>query len=52
MTVRTVQRLAASGALPVAHKLPGQTGAFLFSPADVDDALRAKHGTTSEGQQP
>ena len=33
---RTVKRLAKSGALPHAHKLPGATGAYLFRRADVE----------------
>ena len=35
-TVSTVNRWAAIGKLPVAHKLPGRTGVNLFDPADVD----------------
>lgn len=34
--VRTVHRLVTSGRLPVALKVPGKTGAYLFDPADVD----------------
>lgn len=36
VTVRTVARWVESGKLPVAHRLPGKTGALLFDPADVD----------------
>lgn len=35
-SVRTVHRMAIAGSLPVAHKLPGPTGAFLFDPAAVE----------------
>lgn len=35
-SVRTVSHWAKAGHLPVAHKLPGRTGAMLFNPADVD----------------
>lgn len=38
-SVRTVNRMAESGALPIAMKVPGKTGAYLFRPEDVD-ALR------------
>lgn len=34
-SVRTVQRMADSGALPVAQKLPGPNGAYLYRLADV-----------------
>ena len=34
-SARTVIRLGESGALPVAQKLPGPNGAFLFHRADV-----------------
>lgn len=32
---RTILRLAESGRLPVAHKLPAPNGAYLFRRADV-----------------
>lgn len=35
-TVATINRWAASGALPVAKRLPGRTGANLFHRADVE----------------
>ena len=35
-SVRTVHRMALAGTLPIAIKLPGPNGAFLFSSADVD----------------
>lgn len=33
---RTVARWVKSGRLPYAVKVPGETGAYLFDPADVD----------------
>lgn len=36
--LRTVQYWATTGRLPVALKLPGLTGAYLFRPEDVDAA--------------
>ena len=38
-SARTVQRMADTGELPVAQKLPGPNGAFLFRRSDVE-ALR------------
>lgn len=38
-SIRTVHRLADSGELPVAHKLPGPNGAFLFRREDVERLL-------------
>lgn len=35
VSVRTIHRMVASGALPVAFKLPGATGAYLFERAIV-----------------
>lgn len=32
---KTVTRMAIAGTLPVAHRLPGTQGAFLFRRADV-----------------
>jgi len=34
-SARTIQRMADAGLLPVAHKLPGVKGAYLFRAADV-----------------
>lgn len=34
--VRTIHRAVASGRLKPALKLPGDTGAYLFDPADID----------------
>lgn len=38
-----VLKLANSGRLPVAMKLPGRTGAYLFDPADVDAHIAARN---------
>lgn len=35
VSARTVQRLADAGTLPVAQKLPGPNGAYLYKRADV-----------------
>lgn len=40
-TISTVNRWAATGKLPVAHKLPGRTGVNLFDPAVVDEVQKA-----------
>ena len=40
-SVDTIARMAARGELPVAQKLPGRTGAYLFRRADVDALLTA-----------
>jgi hypothetical protein len=44
--VATVNRYAAEGRLPAAHKLPGRTGANLFSP-DTVDAFKRERGQAS-----
>lgn len=36
---RTIQRRADAGEIPVAHKLPGPNGAYLFRRSDVDALL-------------
>lgn len=41
ITLRTVQRMAKRGRLPVAQKLPGQRGAYLFS-REVVELVRAE----------
>ncbi len=38
-SARTVQRLADSGRLPIAQKLPGPNGAYLFRRSDVEALL-------------
>lgn len=35
-SARTVQRMAGAGELPVAHKIPGPNGAFLFRRSDIE----------------
>ena len=35
MSARSVHRLAESGRLPAAHKLPGVNGSYLFRESDV-----------------
>ena len=42
VSIRTVHRLADSGALMPALKLPGPTGAYLFRPDDVEQIERAR----------
>ena len=48
VSVRTVHRLANSGRLHVAHKLPTGTGAYLFYKADIDAYLDAQTRTTAK----
>lgn len=36
VTVAWANKLAAKGALPVAHKLPGLTGAYLFRREEIE----------------
>lgn len=38
VTVAWVNKLAAAGRLPVAQKLPGRTGAYLFRRDEIEDA--------------
>jgi excisionase family DNA binding protein len=40
VSVRTVHRLVAAGKLKTALKLPGDTGAYLFHPRDLDRYLK------------
>lgn len=47
VSVSTVTRLAESGRLPIAHRMPGKTGAMLFDESDVDSY--AKAGAASAG---
>lgn len=37
-TVAWVNKLAASGRLPVAQKLPGRTGAYLFRRSEIESS--------------
>lgn len=39
---RTVQRMAEAGALPIAQKLPGPNGAYLFRRSDVEAAAASR----------
>jgi len=41
-SARTVQRMADAGDLPIAQKLPGPNGAYLFRRGDVEAARIAK----------
>lgn len=34
-SARTMQRMADAGQIPIAQKLPGPNGAYLFSPATI-----------------
>lgn len=43
-TERTVQRKANTGAIPIAAKIPGRTGAYLFERADVEAIAHAGTG--------
>lgn len=45
---RSVHRMVEDGRLPVAQKLPGPNGAFLFSPEVVEE-LRAQLTTDRDG---
>lgn len=42
VSVRTVHRLAKSGRLHVAHKLPTDTGAYLFYKGDIDAYIESR----------
>ena len=46
-SARTVIRLAEAGKLPVAQKLPGPNGAFLFRRSDVESLLRSGQGSAA-----
>lgn len=48
VSIRTIHRLAQSGRLHVAHKLPTGTGAYLFYKADIDAYLEAKSRKTAK----
>lgn len=41
-SAKTVIRMAIAGTLPVAHRLPGTQGAFLFRRADVEARAAAE----------
>lgn len=40
-SARTVQRMADAGELPVAQKLPGPNGAYLFRRSDIEALVEA-----------
>lgn len=46
-SARTIQRMADDGTLPVAQKLPGPNGAYLFRRSDVA-ALLAAHSERAD----
>lgn len=46
-SARTVQRMAESGELAYAQKLPGPNGAYLFAKDAINDALTAKQTATA-----
>lgn len=39
-SLRTVQRMADAGRIPIAQKLPGPNGARLFRPSEIDAYIR------------
>lgn len=41
-SLATVARLARSGKLPFAHKVPGKRGAYLFDPDVIDQFARER----------
>lgn len=43
---RTVTRMAEDGRLTPAMKLPGETGAYLFEPAEIERAERGAEAQT------
>jgi excisionase family DNA binding protein len=45
--VRTVHRLTASGSLPHALKIPGQTGAYMFDREAVEKYRRERENTAA-----
>ena len=46
-TIDAVKRAAKSGELPVALKMPGKTGAYLFDKADVAEWAARRAGVTA-----
>lgn len=46
VAVATINRWAAKGKLPIAHKLPGDTGAHLYDRSDVE-VLLADQGSAA-----
>jgi predicted DNA-binding transcriptional regulator AlpA len=47
LTVDTIKRAARSGDLPVALKMPGKTGAYLFDRADVAEWAARRSGVAA-----
>jgi predicted DNA-binding transcriptional regulator AlpA len=47
ITVAWANKLAAADRLPVAQKLPGQTGAYLFCREDIDTEVRRRTSTAA-----
>lgn len=50
-SARTIQRMADAGDLPVAQKLPGPNGAYLFQRADIERYKRAADQALGEQAQ-
>ena len=46
-SAKTIIRMALAGTLPYAQRLPGQQGAFLFRPADVEAAAQEAKAAAS-----
>jgi predicted DNA-binding transcriptional regulator AlpA len=44
-SARTVQRMAESGELPVAQKLPGPNGAYLFRRTEIEALVPAERAS-------
>lgn len=42
VSIATIKRAAVAGHLPIAHKMPGQTGAYLFHRADVEALAKGR----------
>ncbi len=47
-SISTVTRLAESGRLPIAHRMPGKTGAMLFD-VEAVDAFAASEASSPAG---
>ncbi len=42
VSIATIKRAASAGQLPIAHKMPGQTGAYLFHRTDVEALAKGR----------
>ena len=42
VSIATIKRAAAAGSLPVALKMPGATGAYLFRRSDVEQLAKVR----------